>query len=86
MQVARSTGEIQGIVVATIAETFKVPVSDISPRTVAAEIDGWDSVSNSLLYLALEEKFATELPIERLIGIENVGELCQAIETHLHDI
>lgn len=70
---------IDELVYSTISAVFRVSRDEIGPQTVAADVDGWDSVSHSLLFLALEEKLGVELPIDQLLECENVGELCRAL-------
>lgn len=80
---ADAHNDVDATVYKAIADTFSIPVETIGPQMVAADVDGWDSVSNSLLFLEIENRLAAELPIDKLIDCGNVGELCAAIKASL---
>jgi acyl carrier protein len=75
--------DVTTVVIATVVRVFNVQSGVISPETTAADVEGWDSVSNSRLYFELEERFDRQLPIERLLDAANVGELCDIISACL---
>jgi acyl carrier protein len=71
--------EVQTIVYEAISKTFGVAVRDIGVKTTASDVDGWDSVSSSHLFFAIEDRVNVELPIEKLLASENVGEMAKQI-------
>lgn len=70
---------VWGEVVEIIRETFMAPKADVRDTTVAADIDGWDSISHTYLILALEERFDIRFPDEKIPCLANVGELHRLI-------
>lgn len=63
-----------------IADYFAVDIDQISPATVAYDIEGWDSMSNAEIILGLEEKLGYELEPDELINLNNVGSLIGVFE------
>ena len=55
----------------------------IGPETTSEDLPGWDSLSHTLLILAIEEHFGIELPPERTFDLENVGALVALIQETL---
>jgi acyl carrier protein len=51
----------------------------VSAATTSADIDGWDSLSHSILIMGIEEQFGVELPMERAFELHDVGELMDLI-------
>ena len=56
----------------------------ISNATTAADIDGWDSLSHSMLIMAIENDLGTDLPLDRASRAQNVGELVEIVHDTLH--
>ena len=71
---------ILGKVGAVIGQVFTVPPGYVvSDQTTASDIDGWDSLSHSILIMKIEEAFKTDLPVEQVYEVNNVGELVDLI-------
>jgi len=51
----------------------------IGPETVAADVDGWDSVGHIRLILACEQAFGCRFEPREVVGLQNVGELVAMI-------
>lgn len=68
------------LVKTVLAETYKIDPTSLTEETVAADVDGWDSVSHTTLILRLEDAFKRELPFDAMYGAENLGALVRAIE------
>lgn len=66
-----------------IARQFNIDASAVSPATVAMDVDGWDSFSNGLLIMALEEAVGRPLPFDELVAAENVGEMAAVVARSL---
>jgi acyl carrier protein len=71
--------EIEERVRSIIAETFDVSESDITNETVRFDIDGWDSLSHTILMVRLQRHFGINIPEEVAGNVRNVGELTEAI-------
>jgi acyl carrier protein len=55
------------------------PAVSISADTTSADVDGWDSLSHSILIMQIEERFGIELPMDRAFALANVGELAELV-------
>ena len=65
---------------AVMRQVFSLPPGyAVSDATVASDVDGWDSLSHSILIMKIEEEFGTDLPMERIYEVNNVGELVDLI-------
>lgn len=63
-----------------VSDTFRVPPSvPITPATTSADIDGWDSLSHTMLIMNVEEAFGIDLPLEEIIELENLGALAEVV-------
>jgi acyl carrier protein len=74
-----SRDEIMAEVAAIIRETFRQPDAEITRDTVALDVDGWDSLSHTMLILGVEKRFGVRLPPERVFDLEDVGELVDLV-------
>ncbi|MBF0135516.1 MAG: acyl carrier protein [Magnetococcus sp. DMHC-1] len=54
----------------------------ITPETVAADVEGWDSLSHTLVIMAVEKEFGIRF-LARETAFENVGELVKGILSRL---
>ncbi len=61
-----------------IGETFGDDALVIDRDTVAEDVPGWDSLSHTILMLALEDEFGIALPADTQ-GFANVGQLVDVI-------
>lgn len=61
-----------------IGETFGDDAFVIDRDTVAEDVPGWDSLSHTILMLALEDEFGIALPADTQ-GFANVGQLVDVI-------
>lgn len=52
----------------------------VSRSTTALDVDGWDSLSHSMLLLELEQAFGITLDADEAARCANVGELADCIE------
>ena len=65
---------------AVMRQVFSLPGEyKVTDATVASDIDGWDSLSHSILIMKIEEEFAVDLPMERVYEVNDVGELVELI-------
>jgi acyl carrier protein len=67
--------QIQGIVTATISDTFNHPREIICSDTVADDVDGWDSLSHTILMVRLQNRLGIIIPEAVAAGSETVGGL-----------
>ena len=62
-----------------IRETFQQDDAEIDRETTALDVDGWDSLSHTMLLLEVETHFKARLPSERVYELANVGELVDLV-------
>ena len=67
--------QIQNMVVETISGTFNYPKQDITLDTTAEDIDGWDSLSHTILMVRLQNQLGALIPEKIATGSATVGEL-----------
>lgn len=60
-----------------ISRMFDVPPDSVTEETMAADIDGWDSLSHTILLLNIERALGRKLPIDDTTEARNVGELAR---------
>lgn len=71
------------IVVEAISRQFNHPVDYINEKTVALDVPGWDSFSNGMLIMRLEEMCGKQLPFDEVYSAGNVGEMAAVVSRHL---
>ena len=62
-----------------IRETFRQDGAVITRETTALDVDGWDSLSHTMLLLDVETHFEVRLPSDRVYDLADVGELVDLI-------
>lgn len=53
---------------------------ELTPDMTAADVEGWDSMGNVRLFLAIEQEFGLRFAASEIGAIKNAGELVAAIE------
>jgi acyl carrier protein len=71
--------EILPLLTEVIRRTFRQPDAPVDRDTTAMDINGWDSLSHTMLILQVEQRFAVRLPADRVHELDNVGELADLI-------
>lgn len=67
-------------VATVVRSTFRLSATaPILPTTSSVDIDGWDSLSHSILIIGIEDEFALELPFERVFALNDLAELATLI-------
>lgn len=59
----------------SMREVFANTAQVIAPHMSALDIDGWDSLSHTLLVLQLESAFGVELDFEAVAACQDIGAL-----------
>jgi len=57
----------------------------LTEATVAADVEGWDSLAHLSLVNELEEQFDIAFTLEEVIGSGNPGELLTALMKHIKE-
>ncbi|WP_288588166.1 acyl carrier protein [uncultured Methylobacterium sp.] len=71
--------DVNEAVRAIIAETFDIPANVVTDETVADDIDGWDSLSHTVLMIRLQNAFGIRIPEAVAAEAATVGELTAAV-------
>lgn len=66
-------------IVAIVADVFQADGVSMTAATAAADVNGWDSVTHTILILELERRFDIEIPLEATYRLRNLGELADFI-------
>jgi acyl carrier protein len=66
-------------IIAIVEDVFQVDALSMTAATVAADVNGWDSVTHTILILELERRFDIEIPLEISYQLANLGELANFI-------
>jgi acyl carrier protein len=72
--------ETKDRVFAIVARTFDVSPSELTLTTVAADVDGWDSLAHATLIIRLEKNFNVNLDPIRASEAQDLGALVCLIE------
>lgn len=60
-------------------DTLDEPDIELGRETTADDVDGWDSITNIQLLVAIEQSFQISLMTGEIAGLNNVGELADLI-------
>ncbi len=71
--------EIMPALTEVIRRTFRQPSAEVDRATTAMDIDGWDSLSHTMLILQVEQRFGVRLPADRVHELDDVGELADLV-------
>ena len=69
-------------IVKTIAEELKVDISELTLETKPYDIVEWDSMTNTLIFLLIEQKFSPGLTFDDYSSCQNIGELIACIKSN----
>lgn len=62
-----------------LRDVFDDDALAVTPDTDASCVEGWDSMGNVRLFLAIEQAFGVRFRAAEISSIQNVGELVQAL-------
>jgi acyl carrier protein len=71
--------EILNQLATIIRNTLNCGSVPITNKTTAMDVRGWDSLSHTLVLMSIEDGFKIRLPLERVLGVNNVGDLANVI-------
>ena len=75
----KTPDELKRLLYETVSEQFGVPVERLSEATTAHDVDGWDSMAHGVLIMTLEGKLGFELPLERVMEAQSLGQLLDIV-------
>ena len=75
--------EIYGKLNEVFQDVFDDEDITVNDSTVAADVDGWDSLEHINLIVAVERCFGIKFTMGETTGLKNVGEIVYRIIAHL---
>ncbi|MCH4895160.1 acyl carrier protein [Marinilabiliaceae bacterium JC040] len=70
-----------------ITEIFKEELKDnsveLTRESTAADVDGWDSITNTNIVYAIEQKYSIRFKLREILKLKNVGDLVDTINKKL---
>ncbi|WP_423391599.1 acyl carrier protein [Burkholderia sp. LMG 21824] len=73
---------IESRVIEIVARTFDVDPLEITMDTIAADVDGWDSLAHATLVIRLEKNFNTTLDLKKASAAQSLGDIVSLIEAN----
>ena len=71
--------EILAKVTEIIREVFDDESIIVTEKTVAGDVDGWNSLMHITLIGTIEDEFDIKFPMKDVVGMENVGQMLDLI-------
>ncbi|MBU6259772.1 MAG: acyl carrier protein [Burkholderiales bacterium] len=78
-----TTDEIYAQLTGILREVFDDEALVATPQLHAAAVDGWDSMGNVRLILAIEQEWGLRFRAGEIGGLANLGELVELIQRRL---
>lgn len=70
-----------------ITEIFKEELKDnsveLTRESTAADVDGWDSITNTNIVYSIEQKYSIRFKLREILKLKNVGDLVDTINKKL---
>jgi acyl carrier protein len=64
-----------------VADVFMIDEQSLSPRTTARDVPGWDSVSQVMLLMRIEDDFGIEIESADLSAAADLGSLAAFLDS-----
>jgi acyl carrier protein len=80
---AKSNEEILTEMSGVFTRVFERPGIVINETTTAADVEGWDSMTNTILIAEIERHFGVKFPLKEQVRFQNVGDVCRALAKRL---
>jgi acyl carrier protein len=75
--------EIQSRVREIVADVLGIDDLELTPSMAAVDVEGWDSLANVQIIVAIEKSFGIRFSTGEIASIENVRALIERIAAHL---
>lgn len=62
-----------------IGDRLMVDPETITRETTAEDVDGWDSVSHTLIIMEVERRLGIALDLDKIFELRNVGDLVDLV-------
>jgi acyl carrier protein len=80
---AKSTEEILTDMNGVFTRVLDRPGIVLNATTTAAEVEGWDSMTHTVLLSEIEKHFGVKFALKEVVRFQNVGDICRALEKRL---
>lgn len=77
------SNEIHERLTSVVRSELRQPALQISAKTVASDVAGWDSAAMVSVILAIEDEFGFEMLPDELRNVRGVADLAKIITRHL---
>jgi len=77
MQEQEILKEIEGLV----SSVLKRDNITLSPATVAADVDGWDSQTHMMIIDSIEKKFGVKFKLKEVMKFNNLGDIITCVQS-----
>ena len=67
----------------SIEEFFQAPAGTIDGDTVADDVNGWDSLTHTVLMIQLEKMFRVQFTIDEMLDFGCVADISKSISQHV---
>ncbi len=74
-----NSDEILARLSAIVSDALQSGPVVLTRDTKAMQVRGWDSLSHTIILIALEDAFDCTLPVDRTLALKNVGDLVDLI-------
>ena len=64
-----------------IKDVLDLKELSLTEATVASDVEGWDSLSHITIISEVEEEFDMKFPMKSVIGMKNIGEMIDIIQS-----
>lgn len=69
-------------IIALVARHFGIDPATLDRRTVAADVEGWDSMAHAEIILSIEDEFEIEFEPAEIVRFEDLGSIIDAVVRH----
>ena len=69
-------------IIKTIADELRLDISQLTLATKPYDIVEWDSMTNTLIFLLIEQQFSPGLTFDEYSSCKNIGELIACIKSN----
>ena len=68
---------------AIVADALDLDHIELTPETVATEVEGWDSLNHVRIVVAVEEAFHVRFKTGEITSLKKVGDLMALVAQHV---
>ena len=69
------------VIQSILREFFDNDAITIDDNTVAADIEGWDSLANVQIMVAIESEFGVTFDLDELASFKKIGDIVNCLES-----